>query len=166
MWRRGGLWVVATATAGIGFVVPVASSAAEVPRVPIYNPSTASYLRIEPAVITFTGDDSGYLAGRGHASHHPKRGRLHWREWSRQKATGTGAEWGDNCLPSCATGLRTPSPVRVTLYRPRREGGYKIFTRMRTTYTEARPPHRHRRLYVTRVVYRQPAFSWVGGLLG
>lgn len=162
------VWTIGNTFASVAAVFAMYASApvGSVPKVPIYNGSSAAYLRVKPGVITYTGDNTGYLAGRGRASHRPKRGRLHWREWTSTHATATGADWGDDCLPSCATGLRTPFPVRVKLYRPRLEGGYDVFTRMRVTYTGARPPLASKRSYAMRVTYRPPdSWMWAGGLI-
>jgi hypothetical protein len=140
-----------------------------VPRVPIYNRVSlrfgGSYLLVKPRVITYTGDDSGFFAGKGKPGYHPNS-PLHWRTWSRTRALATGADWLSNCVPSCGGGFRTPFPVRLNLYRPRRDGGYAVFTRMRMTYTNNRPAHATRRSYVFRLGYGSGVFMWVGGTLG
>jgi hypothetical protein len=146
-----------------GLLIYASAASGAVPQVPIYNSSLGgSYLRVKPYVITYTGDDTGFLAGQGQASHHPKSGRLRWRAWNDTEALATGADWIDNCLPNCATGLRYPFPVRLELYRPRREGGYGFFTRMRVTYTHNAPTPGRRSL-LFRVRYSSSLFTWVGG---
>ena len=58
----------------------------------------------------------------------------------------------------------TAYPATITVFRPRRVGGYEVFTRMTTTYSGARPPYPgFRRAAVTyRLQYQAsgPSFFW------
>jgi hypothetical protein len=62
---------------------------------------------------------------------------------------GVGADWGDNCTPDCATGLRTAFRVRLVISRPKTLDGEYVFTRIDGTYTHDVPPHSHRGFVMT-----------------
>jgi len=138
-------------------------AAAAVPRIPVFDAGVqASFLQVRPSVITYTGDDTGFFAGRGTARRRPPFGRLRWQAWNGRRALGAGSDWINDCVPFCANGVHHPFPVRITLYRPRREYGYLIFTRLRAVYVRAIPPGLHLRSYVLRVVTSHRGFFWAG----
>jgi hypothetical protein len=139
------------------------TAAAVVPRVPVFDAGVqASLLQVRPSVITYTGDDTGFFAGRGTARRRLPFGRLRWRAWNRRKALGAGSDWINDCVPFCAKGVHHPFPIQLTLYRPRREYGYLIFTRLRAVYTRAIPPGLHLRSYVLRVAASHRSLFWAG----
>ena len=92
-----------------------------------------------PKQVVYTEDGSGFLAGRGRSARSP--GRLRWLATTSSQARASGADWFDNCRPSCATGTFRAYPATLRLYRPAVLGGHLVFTRMTVTYTGARPPY-------------------------
>jgi hypothetical protein len=110
------------------FVGP-SSGSARVPRLL----GDASHWRltwqVRPASILYTGDSSGILGGfdwTGIA--HP--GHLAWKTWTRQRATGSGANWIDDCHNGCHDGNFRAHAVTVEAFRPVR--GH--FTRLTLRY--------------------------------
>ncbi len=119
--------------------------------------ATTSALRRTPRQIVYSGDGSALIAGTGRISAH-----LRWTSWTASAGVGTGADWHDNCRPSCAQGTYHAYPVRIRAYRPRRVGGVELFTRITTTFTHASPPYpgyRHRSV-TYRLQYRDRVFFW------
>ena len=104
------------------------------------SPPASRALARSPAQIVYTGDGSGFLAGHGGSARSP--GRLRWTASTSSQARATGADWRDNCTPSCATGSFRAYPATVRLYRPAVLGRHLVFTRMTIKYTGARPPDR------------------------
>jgi hypothetical protein len=97
-----------------------------------------------PSAIVYSGDDSALLAGRGSGPSRPPArlsSWISWRSWTSTEARGSGADWHDNCVPDCATGTYYPYADALRAYRPRRLGGYLLFTRLTVTYAGARPPY-------------------------
>lgn len=132
-----------------------------VARLPTFlgAPYRGQGLQIEPAVITYTGDGTGFFAGFGRASHRPKVGGLRWSVWTPTVSMATGGDWEDNCTPDCAAGLRTSYRVNLLAYRPEVVHGYSVFTRLSVTYTHGLPHYVHRRSYVMSLQYNQ-GFFW------
>jgi hypothetical protein len=65
--------------------------------------------------------------------------------WTASGAHGSGFNWLNNCIPSCAGATFYQFPVTLTLSRSREVQGRRLFTRMTVTYAGT-PPHgeRHR----------------------
>lgn len=131
------------------------------PRIPILsgvNPFSGGVVKRQPGRIVYTGDGSALLAGSGAIGSH-----LHWTKWTRSGGLATGADWHDNCIPDCARGTYSAYPVRIRAYRLRWVEGYLVFTRVRVTYTGARPPYpAYRRGSVTyRLRYKNFEFFWM-----
>lgn len=104
-----------------------------------------------PKRIEYSGDGSGFLAGRGASSRHP--GNLQWTTQSSSQAVATGENWIDNCKPDCAAGKFSGYPATVLLSRPAVLGGHRVFTRMTVKYTGRRPPYGHGASLTARIKY-------------
>lgn len=76
-----------------------------------------------------------YVAGEG--SFYIKR--VSWRRWGRRTARGSGIGGVDDCRPGCANGTFHYKPVRLTLWRPRRRCGARVWTRMTIAWTHGAP---------------------------
>ena len=145
----------------VGFGMTTAAFAA-VPKVPVFlgPPRSGQTPRVRPPEIVYTGDGTGFFAGRGRAGYHPKFGHLHWTEWTATEAKAWGADWLDNCNPDCAGGYRKPFPVNLDLYRPRRTLGYLVFTRIKVTYTKKAEPYTHRHVETFRLGVGYGQYFW------
>lgn len=142
-----GFWVAASARA---IVLPTYDGA----------PYHGTGLQQKPYVITWTGDGTGVLGGRGRAAVRYRVGRLHWTTWTKTLGRAWGANWLDDCNPNCAEGVHTPFAVNVTADRPKYEFGYRIFTRMTITYTKSIPRGVHGRTQHLNVVHSSGGFYW------
>jgi hypothetical protein len=71
-------------------------------------------MKTEPAVITTSADGAVYVKA------------IHWSNWGRATAVGTGTLERDNCQPSCAGGTYAPYPATVTLSDPTPYGDGKM----------------------------------------
>lgn len=122
------------------------------------SPRFAGFRRT-PREIVYSGDGSAFIAGAGHGSP-----AIVWSRWDAHAGRGRGADWHDNCIPDCAGGHFTAYPATITVYRPRRLGGYLLFTRMTTAFSGPRPPYPgFRRAVITyRLQYQASAhtFFW------
>jgi hypothetical protein len=116
-------------------VLPAVGWASHLPGV-LSNTSVRHPFLIRPAVVSYTGDGTGFVGGfdgtgrasggRGHFGH------VTWLAWTNKIATGTGALWGDNCEPDCARGTFSPVRVKVRAFAP--HGGH--FTRLTLRYEQ------------------------------
>lgn len=99
-----------------------AAAAAAAPK--LYTGERPAFA-VRPAIVSYTGDGSGFLGGR---SAHPRRsfGRIHWTRWRSSGGHGTGRVWLNDCRPYCAAGHFHAHPMRVDVFRLR----YGRFTRM------------------------------------
>jgi hypothetical protein len=146
----------------VGAALLVAASSAGAVVVPIYDgaPYHGKGLQKKPYVLTWTGDGTGVLGGLGHPSRRYPGSHLHWTAWSNTVGRAWGANWLDDCNPDCADGLHTPFRVNVTVYRPRSEYGYRIFTRMTITYTRSIPRGVRGRTQRLTVAHDAGGFNW------
>lgn len=130
--------LVALLCASTTAMAPVAAAQARssrpTPRVPRAD-APAKYLRWRPHSIVYSEDGASLFAGTGRIHAH-----MRWTMWNQRQARGRGADWHDDCTPSCAGGTYHSYPATVHLYRPRRLGGHRVFTRMTIAYTTARRP--------------------------
>jgi hypothetical protein len=138
-----------------------ASGATRLPLVVAFEPAPfqGRGLAVRPNEIDYALTE--FLAGRTTSgSQRPRWGRLRWRSWTSHQATGSGydAIQKTNCdpIPTCGYSFYAST---VQLYRPRREHGYWLFTRMRITYTKKRPPDTPRSRTFN-VIYVSGAFNW------
>jgi len=85
--------------------------------------------QVRPASILYTGDSSGILGGfDGTGIARP--GHLSWKTWTQERATGSGANWIDDCKNGCHDGNFIPHAVTVEAFRP----VHDHFTRLRLRY--------------------------------
>jgi hypothetical protein len=145
---------VLIALAGATALAKVQVPAYDGPIVPGKNP------QVRPGTITYTGDGSGLVAGRGTRSRDPKFGRLHWTAWNATEGRAFGADWVNNCVPFCAAGTFTPYPVNIRVFRPRVVAGHRIFTRMQVTYTGKFPERVHNRVQIWKVDDGHGQYLW------
>lgn len=64
---------------------------------------------------------------------------MKWKSWGHSAARGTGIGAKDDCEPDCATGTYHKAPARVTLRRPRRPCGPRIWTKIIILWTSGPP---------------------------
>jgi hypothetical protein len=64
---------------------------------------------------------------------------LRWSGWGTSVARATGVWSASSCTPSCATGKRTTSPARLTLWSQGFVGGHLVYRCYQVT-----PPHKGR----------------------
>ena len=83
-------------------------------------------LQVRPRLVSYTGDGTGYLAGRKSSPKNYERGGLSWLRWSHQSAVARGFDWLNNCRPSCADGRFSKHRATVLARRPR----HGLFTRL------------------------------------
>jgi hypothetical protein len=84
---------------------------------------------VKPATIDYTGDGSALVGGHdGTGIRHP--GHLKWTKYNKRQGVADGLLWVDNCLPNCAQGRFTSTPVHVNVYSP----GNGHFRRLKLTY--------------------------------
>jgi hypothetical protein len=114
--------------------------------------------QVKPASILYTGDGTGFFAGRKKADNHS--GRLNWTSWTSTGGRGSGFNWLDNCQPSCAAGTFHQYPVKLHVWRPEHVGGHLIFTRMTVRYTGTRPSGVAQK-QVFKVTHSGGTFSWM-----
>lgn len=137
MRRRAGALAVLTL-----LVIPAAASALSTPLVANTNSESNGHgLFRRPELVVYSADGAAFVSGQGVPGSPVHPGRLHWTTWNSSEARAWGADWHDNCEPSCAQGTYFPYRANVHLYRPRVVGGHWLFTRMTVTYTGQRPPH-------------------------
>ncbi|HET9591443.1 MAG TPA: hypothetical protein VFP17_00880 [Solirubrobacterales bacterium] len=83
-------------------------------------------LQVEPPVVGYTGDGTGYLGGRTTSPRHLGRGGLHWLSWGGSSALAHGYAWLNDCRPYCARGTFHRHQAVIRVRRPRHE----LYTRM------------------------------------
>jgi hypothetical protein len=123
----------------VAYAAAAASASGTLPLSPVYLNATAAYngLQVRPAIISYTGDGTGFLGG---PRARDQRSHLRWSAWTRQLARGTGFDQINDCNPFCARGHFHGFPIRIELWRPRTLAGTLVFTRMTIWYTASRPP--------------------------
>lgn len=114
------------------------SAAANLPVSPVDLGASSAYggLQVEPAVIGYTGDGTGFLGGR---SARDRNARIDWKKWTAARADGTGFNQLNDCVPYCARGHFHAFTVRIEMWRPARIAGTLVFTRMTIFYLRGRP---------------------------
>ena len=91
-------------------------------------------LTSRPARI-YLGDNTGATLS-GDRSRTP----MHWQKWTNTDASGSGIEKVNLCRPDCAAGHYGDYPMMVTLSRPKRLDGRRLFTSLDLRYTSKRRP--------------------------
>jgi hypothetical protein len=112
----------------IGVLIPAAASATTMPiRTGLTGP-----LQARPYIVVLSVDGSGLLGGL--TGLHPTEstrgkpfGRLRWTTWNSTEGRAWGAEWINNCEPSCGQGTYRAYKAAVHVYDPGRSG---VFLRM------------------------------------
>jgi hypothetical protein len=115
----------------IGLAAPAAPAVAS--EVTLATQDADHPLQVRPRLVSYTGDGTGYLAGRTTDPHHLGRDGLHWRSWKAGSGFARGYAWINNCRPSCANGHFSKHRAGVRVRRPR--SGH--FTRMTIRYRYA-----------------------------
>lgn len=106
------------------FVFPTAVAAAQPVR--LATQDSERPLQVRPKLVSYTGDGTGYLAGRQSSPRHEGQGGLRWLSWGKEDALAHGFAWLNNCRPSCANGHFSPHKATVRARRPR----HGLFTRL------------------------------------
>ena len=70
---------------------------------------------------------------------------LRWRKWERRHAFAFGNLWLNDCKPYCAAGTFHHYPLRVRVFRVRKRGGHRVFTRSAYVFLDEKPPNWPRR---------------------
>lgn len=113
-------------------------------RLPVFEQGSGVVLAARPPVV-----DAKRNVRPGSISGLDTWGRITWRAWGGQRAAGTGIYFWQK---TDGSGFRE-YPSRLTLYRQRRCGAFRIYTRIRGTFTGARPPGMPRRVVVRAYPY-------------
>lgn len=131
------LLALAAALAG-----PAVAEQAALPKLATQMPGEE--LQLRPAVVSYTGDGTGFLGGRATSPpEHLDRGGIRWLSWTARSAFGRGFAWINDCRPDCAGGRFSKHRATVRATRPRNG----LFTRMVITYRwDGRRLHDHRAL--------------------
>ena len=101
--------------------------------------------QVRPARYTLAcADGNDYLSG------------LAWTSWGPRRASGTGTEHVNDCVPYCAAGRIRSYPVRVVLWDGKAAGpGRQRYTKITEVYPGAHPPYvRGRPATFTQTLYR------------
>jgi len=159
MTRTSRSIVTAALVAAFSAGAAASAAAAALPAVPTELAKPAPAVKggianpaVRPGSIIYTGDGTGSLAGPQRA-----RQKIQWSQWGTTSATGTGADYVDNCIPDCARGKASRTPVTLKLSTPKRIGGHLIFTRMLVTF-----PSKGGRTQLWKVYYdRLAGYSWI-----
>lgn len=140
-------------------LIAVSSASAATAHLPGLTQEGTAKPKVRPTLIVYTGDGSGYFAGPrklGHSNY----GHLSWSNWTKTRASGSGANWVNNCKPSCAQGTYTGYPVKLQASTPKRVEGYLLFTRLKVTYTGKRPAFAHDRTQTWKLGNTKKFFYW------
>jgi hypothetical protein len=155
-WAPGRHQVVAVTTdrAGNRTVRTLSFRAKGNPTMPIRTGLTGP-TRTRPGIVVLSVDGSGLLGGI--TGRHPTEstrgnpfGRLHWTTWNATQGRARGAEWINNCIPSCGQGVYRAFKATVHVYDPSSTG---VFQRM----TIATPS---KRLRTYSALYADGAWGW------
>ncbi len=143
-------------------LAPASAVAAAGPQVVTFEgaPDHGQGLQSRPKVILISGDGSELLAGHGHASRHPRIGRLRWTTWTGTDSKAWGGWWIDNCTPDCVRGTHIPYRVNLEVYRPEVEQGYDLFTRMKVTFLGKHPSYPYKQTQVFKLRTQSKSFFW------
>ncbi len=137
-----------------------ASASGRLPAVPETFPAPyqGRGLEVRPAGIDYSL--TGSLVGRPSYSQRPLVGRLRWRSWTQREARGSGYDQlQEKCHIICKPEDYSFYPARISLFRPRREHGYLVFTRMTIRYTK-RVPSDHARKRTLDLAFVNGTFNW------
>lgn len=110
-------------------------------------------LQVEPRVVGYTGDGTGYLGGQETSPRQQDRGGLRWLSWGHRIAAARGYAWLNNCRPDCARGAFHPYRAKIRVRRPRNG----LFTRL-----VIKVSYRGRWVYDHRALRHIPASDYEG----
>ena len=146
-----GLWtaLLLVAAASVGIVATTAFAGKTNPdpaRIAFFGDigniiSSKNPLLIRPSTLLLTEDGAVALV------------HLRWRAWDTSIARASGVWSASSCTPSCATGKRTTSPVRLTLSSPGLAAGHWVYRCFRID-----PPHPERDIEDRACIRRQGSF--------
>jgi hypothetical protein len=124
----GFLWILLTVSAvAVGGCSATASSAAGHARAVFPQKGQAADSAVRPKVLRVAADGSVDIRG------------LTWTAWGTTTASGTGTARVNDCTPNCANGHMSNEPVKVTLTKPHRVCGRRVFGEVSMTYSGRRP---------------------------
>jgi hypothetical protein len=122
--------LLAVAVAGLFVWQPSSTAAPSRGAVRLATQLEETPLQVRPPFIAYTGDGTGYLAGRKDNPRRVEGGSggsgLRWLSWGPRTALAHGWDWLNNCRPDCARGSFHRFPAIVRARRPR----HGVFTRM------------------------------------
>jgi hypothetical protein len=105
--------------------------------------TTGGALVARPAIVVFTADGSGLLGG--FTGQHPHQdtpgnpfGHLRWTTWNSDEGRAWGAQWQNDCRPSCAQGTYHAFKATVHVWDPGRTGVFlriQVKSRYSFSYT-------------------------------
>jgi hypothetical protein len=105
-------------------------------------------LQVEPQIVSYTGDGTGYLGGRDTDPGHLDRAGLEWLSWGGATAVARGYAWLNDCRPYCARGQFHRHRAIVRARRVR----HSLYTRLTIKFR-----------YQHRWAYDHRALEYVGG---
>ncbi len=118
------LKTVAAAAALAGCLLPIAEAESRAPK--LLTQDSTNRFRVRPAVVSYTGDGTGFLGGSD-GDGAGDWGHLRWQRWNHGTGYARGVAWLDNCDPSCAEGTYHAHRARVRVAR-NRHGRYTRMT--------------------------------------
>jgi hypothetical protein len=118
------LKLLALVLLAVGFSISATAAVAKPIR--LATQDAEDPLQVRPSLVSYTGDGTGYLAGRTSSPRRQGSGGLRWLNWGRKRAVAHGYNWLNHCRPSCADGNFSRHRAIVTARRPR----HGLFTRL------------------------------------
>lgn len=123
----------------IAFLVGTTDAGAAAGRMP--TTATGGPLKARPGIVVFTADGSGLLGG--FTGQHPHQdtagnpfGHLRWTTWNSTQGRAWGAQWLNDCRPSCAQGTYHAYKATVHVWDPGRTGVFlRIQVKSRDSFT-------------------------------
>jgi len=109
-------------------------------------------LQVEPAIVSYTGDGTGYLGGPDTTPSNLDGAGLRWLSWGGPIAIARGFAWLNDCRPYCARGRFHRHKAIVRVRRPR----HGLYTRMTIKFK-----YQHRWAYDHRILeYLGDYYVW------
>jgi hypothetical protein len=138
-WRTGVLAGISVLLAALVLGPGATFASAASPR--LLTELSRAPFRVQPEVIGYTGDGTGFLGGRDGTDFNGF-GALDWRIWNRHQAYARGVAWLNDCDPSCAEGSFHAHRARVRATRVR----HGHYTRMKILFRWGRGTRTDRRV--------------------
>ena len=132
LWTRMPAVLVASTLSALTIVLAATSLAAVAPTIYFYTNipgfiSSQTPPAASPSFIPLTEDGASILED------------LRWTGWGSSVARASGVGDASTCNPSCGTGRRIKTPVRITLSDPGRFQGYEVYRCFQLTFLTSRP---------------------------